>query len=166
MFFFFIDTGLYPFNQAEGRIRYFTGDLMEIKSNFCKIRDSSYMFKGRIRDTIYWKDSNNQIHYLLFPADISEILDDFPDVGRRSGEFVPKFWIDSKLEKYPFYIALVVELIYQPKLFSKRVNELYELIFAGLRETNKTFEYFIDQDLLDFSIEFVGPGKLTAFVIV
>lgn len=91
-------------------------------------------------------------------------MDEFPDVTRTSGEFVPKFWINAELKKCPFLIRLLVELVYQPTLFPKRLNELYELILNNLKESNKTFKYFVNQNLVDFNIEFVGPGKLPTFI--
>jgi phenylacetate-coenzyme A ligase PaaK-like adenylate-forming protein len=159
-------TGLYPFNQAEAKIRYFTEDIVEIKTNQCRIDTCSFKFKGRMKYTIFWTDNKKETHYLLFPTDISQILDDFPDISRREGGLIPKFWIRSNLEKTPFMITLCVELLYRPELFPKRVRDLQVQIYDRLNESNKTFEHFISQGMIYFDIEFFGPEKLQNFFIV
>jgi hypothetical protein len=119
------------------------------------------MFKGRIKDTIYWINDNDEIYYLLFPTDVSQILDEFPHVARRPGGFAPKFFINADLTKRPYQIILLVELVYHPELFSKRVSELYGIILSSLKLINKTFDTAISQNLVDFHIEFLAPQKHT-----
>jgi phenylacetate-coenzyme A ligase PaaK-like adenylate-forming protein len=152
-------TDLYPFNQARPLIRYWIGDFFEIKSARCNLNEPSYIFKGRTIHTIYWVDGE-KVYYLLFPTDVVQILDEFPDIARKKDTEFLKFRAESNFQTQPFHVNLFVELRYCPELYPNRIAELRERTFEGLIECNSTFKRFIKEKVINFKIEFLGPEKL------
>jgi hypothetical protein len=151
-------TGLYPFNQAQPMIRYWTGDFFEIKATACKINEPSYMFKGHIEQTVYWIE-DEKIHYLLFPVDVAEILDEFPDVVRKEDTGALKFRAKANLQTRPLQITLFVQLCYQPELYTSRVAEIEGRLLEGLSRSNSTFRRFLEKKIIAFKVQFLGPTK-------
>jgi phenylacetate-coenzyme A ligase PaaK-like adenylate-forming protein len=157
-------TGLYPFNQAQPMIRYWTGDLVEVKSKLCELNEPSYIFKGRTSTTIYYVDGE-KIYYLLFPTDVAQILDEFPDIARDETGFL-RFKVQADFKISPFQVKLLIELCYHPKLYPSNVFEIKERIFENLTKTNSTLLRFIENRIIDFHVELFGPGKLDSIIKV
>jgi phenylacetate-coenzyme A ligase PaaK-like adenylate-forming protein len=77
-------TGLWPFNQVAPKIRYELGDVVKVNSRpTCRISDPSFEFLGRHNQSIFLIDGAN-IRYLLFPTEIADVLDEYPEAVRRS----------------------------------------------------------------------------------
>ena len=157
-------TGLYPFNQGQPTIRYWTGDLVEIKSNLCKLNEPSYIFKGRTTNTIYYV-KNEKIYYLLFPTDVAQILDEFPDIARDEVGFL-KFKVRGSFNTCPFDVRVLIELCYDPERSPNNVHEVKERILESLSKTNNTLTHFIEKGLVNFNVELFAPGKLESFTKV
>ena len=157
-------TGLYPFNQGQPIIRYWTCDLVEIKSNLCKLNEPSYIFKGRTTNTIYYVQ-NEKIYYLLFPTDVAQILDEFPDTARDEVGFL-KFKVQGNFNTSPFDLRVSIELCYDPKRSPNKAHEVKERIFESLSKTNNTLSHFIENGMVNLNIELFAPGKLQSFTKV
>jgi phenylacetate-coenzyme A ligase PaaK-like adenylate-forming protein len=157
-------TGLYPFNQGQPIIRYWTGDLVEIKSNLCKLNEPSYKFKGRTTNTIYYVKSE-KIYYLLFPTDVAQILDEFPDIARDEVGFL-KFKVQGSFNTSPFDVRVLIELCYDPKRSPNNAHEVKERILESLSKTNNTLTHFIEKGMVNFNVELFAAGKLESFTKV
>jgi phenylacetate-coenzyme A ligase PaaK-like adenylate-forming protein len=157
-------TGLYPFNQAQPMIRYWTGDLFEIKSKLCTLNEPSYMFKGRISATIYYVDGE-KIYYLLFPTDVAQILDEFSDIARDEYGFL-KFKVQGSFKTPPFNVNLLIELSYDPESYLSNAHQLKEQISTSLSKTNNILIRFMQNGMVNFNIQLFGPGKLACFTKV
>lgn len=157
-------TGLYPFNQAQPMIRYWTGDLFEIKSKLCTLNEPSYMFKGRTSTTIYYADGE-KIYYLLFPTDVVQILDEFSDIARDENGFL-KFKVQASFKAPPFNVSVLIELSYDPEFCLTNAQQLKERISTSLSKTNNILIRFIQNGMVNFNVQLFGPGKLACFTKV
>jgi phenylacetate-coenzyme A ligase PaaK-like adenylate-forming protein len=75
-------TGLFPFNQVAPKIRYVIGDYVEKVMSPCGNGQPGYRFLGRMKQTLLHRDPNG-MHFILFPSEIADVLDEFEEVYRR-----------------------------------------------------------------------------------
>jgi hypothetical protein len=75
-------TGLYPYVQRQPLIRYATGDLVEL-GPYCEHMDArSLRFRGRRHQSAF-RAVEGGTEYLLFPAELVDVVDDYPEVARK-----------------------------------------------------------------------------------
>ncbi len=76
-------TGLFPFNQVAPKIRYALGDLVWRDARpQCGMDEPGYRFLGRARHSII-RQSEDGARYVLFPTEVADVIDEYPEVVRR-----------------------------------------------------------------------------------
>jgi phenylacetate-coenzyme A ligase PaaK-like adenylate-forming protein len=131
-------TAFYPFVQLEPRIRYYSGDLVEVADVECPFWDEpGFAILGRERYAIRLKTGE-----WLTPMDCFNAIADIPDVAR--SDFPAAFFAGGgpryrecasprfSLERDPNGIVLNVELRYDPLVWPRRARELCEQIAETL----------------------------------
>lgn len=164
-------TQLYPFVQMQPLVRYLTGDLVRRVDSDCS-STLSFEFLGKVGHCIGWKP-DGRTEWLLFSADLFEIIDALPDVRRiesfagveaardRSVASPPIFSRTASPEgSLPFVIDLKLELRYSPHVFPDRLAELRERIVGSLRAASTSLGRRLDERSVALNVGFVGPGGL------
>jgi phenylacetate-coenzyme A ligase PaaK-like adenylate-forming protein len=76
-------TGLFPFNQVAPKIRYALGDLVwREPSPACGMDEPGYRFLGREKFSMF-RPGDVETQYFLFPTEVADVIDDYPEVVRR-----------------------------------------------------------------------------------
>ncbi|MBO6758930.1 MAG: hypothetical protein JJ902_21550 [Roseibium sp.] len=164
-------TQLYPFVQMQPLIRYVTGDLVRRIDSDCS-NGLTFDFLGKSVNCISLK-VDGAAHWVLFPADLYEIIntipdirlfENFPTVTRAHDRTVgsPPIYTQtvSEPDDGPMTIELTFELRYAPQRYADRAETLRRQIINGLRSAQTDLARFMDQGLVVLTVRFVGPGAL------
>lgn len=144
-------TGLYPFNQAVPKIRYFVNDLLEVSEARCGIAEKAVRFLARGADCVrVSKPRPDGERFQLFSVDVVEVLSQLPDVGRKEKTGFVKFRLGKTEAGVP---RVDIELSYIPALFPARVEELRAVVGGHLKKKRPALE--------DVSLNFYRPGQLS-----
>lgn len=160
-------TPLFPFVRRFFPLRYRTGDLFQLLPGKCQKYQDAFRYLGRVNEAIFpvaWKGA-------AFPSTIIvDVLSDIPDVSRDRTSALEGL-LDAAAGKAPEFITdisetgtgmavLKIKLVYDPILFSGRVNELENLIRRRLHSA--LLELYPNLSIIDFesnlSLSFVGPN--------
>ena len=124
-------TGLYPYVQRTPLIRYASNDLV-LRGPPCDGHES-LRFLGRRHQALY-DEHEGKTRYLLFPAWVENIVDDYPEVARHLHQM-------ERVEKLPRYsvglpkyqvrfdegvVRVIVGTTFSPALFVERAQALKE----------------------------------------
>jgi len=72
-------TSLYPFVTVHPRIRYWTGDVVEVRGVCTKARAMSFVFLGR-REHILFVKSDGDLYRVISAVNVAEVLDMFKEI--------------------------------------------------------------------------------------
>jgi phenylacetate-coenzyme A ligase PaaK-like adenylate-forming protein len=143
-------TGLFPFNQAVPKIRYFVDDLVEVSEASCGIAEKAVRFLARSNDCVRTSHPRaDGMRFQLFSADVAETLASIPDVMRMPKTGFLKFRLSTS---EALQARIDIELTYEPKLFPNRVAELRGVITRSLHNKRQALE--------KFDVCFQSPGEL------
>lgn len=152
-------TGLYPFNQAIPKIRYFINDLVEVSESKCGLPEKSVRFLSRAADCVRVPNPRaDGERYQLFAVDVAEIIAPLPDVVRKDKTGFLKFRIgttDSTADGMTQQSRprVDIELTYPPALFPTRVEELRTLVVQHLKNKRRAMG--------EVDVYFHRPGQLS-----
>jgi phenylacetate-coenzyme A ligase PaaK-like adenylate-forming protein len=166
-------TTLYPFWQLEPRIRFWTNDVLRVGPVCPTTSANGIRFKGRYANCAYDREENE---FVLFTTDVTNVLDDFPDVARKEKlNLVPsssseecgflRFSLETR-ESPDRAITLGVELRYEPTHFPERTGGLRSEIVERLRRASPSLNHAVQRERWKISVEFFRPGGLGGTWIV
>lgn len=164
-------TQLYPFVQMQPLIRYDTGDIVRRVRRECS-SSFTFDFLGKEKNCVSWK-RRRKTEWLIFSADIYEILNELPDVNRKdwcrnltlardhSVGSKPLYRIStSNKSSAPLSLNIDVELRYAPHCFPGRVADLRSTLINGLRSANDSLALAMDKGLVTCAVRFLSPSAL------
>ena len=124
-------TGLYPFNQAIPKIRYFINDLVEVSDARCGLPEKSVRFLSRAADCVRVPAPRTDgERFQLFSADVAEILAPIPDVARKDKTGFIKFRVSTTQTGQA---RVDIELKFPPIQYPERVEEIRTLLTRRLK---------------------------------
>lgn len=154
-------TGLYPFTQMTPFIRYFTGDMVEVKQTHCPRGTVGYLFLGRQKDSLVFKQKYDGYSFLA-GGEIYNALDEIPDLNRPRSASLPGyceavgikpiFWSENDPQN-----IIHLELRYPPVLYRERVKQLENIIKNNLISQCSWLEKMFGERLI--SLKFHPPGS-------
>jgi hypothetical protein len=164
-------TQLYPFIQMQPFIRYDTGDLVRRVENNCH-SSLTFEFAGKAKNCVKWH-CDGKTEWLVLSVALHEILDPIPDFQRVEQFRGVRATKDPSVGSLPIYtltksepepdfllITLTAELRYAPYFYPERTTELKNIIREGMVESHPVLAARIAEGVVDFQVEFVGPGVL------
>lgn len=166
-------TQLHPFVQMQPMLRYRTGDLVRRRRSECSVA-LTFEFLGKTGNCIGARLEGSRTEWLLFSAGLYETINELPDIrpidnfpgvrkalDRTVGSpFVFTQSAGPAGDGGPFTIALTFELRYAPHCFPRRVEELREIIRAGLLAADNALARRVGDGSVRLAIDFAGPGAL------
>jgi phenylacetate-coenzyme A ligase PaaK-like adenylate-forming protein len=164
-------TQLYPFVQMQPLIRYNTGDIVRKVHRECN-SSFTFDFLGKEKNCITW-NQHGKTEWLIFSADIYEILNELPDVNRKNWCKNLTLARDHSVGSKPLYQVRVsgppaeplrldidVELRYAPHCYPDHVADLRKTLINRLRAVNDFFARGMDEDLFACEVRFLSPSAL------
>lgn len=164
-------TQLYPFVQMQPFIRYDTGDLVRRVESDCH-SSLTFEFAGKAKNCVGWS-RDGKTEWLVLSVALHEILDPIPDFQRAEQFRGVRTTKDPSVGSLPIYtltesepnpgcllITLKAELRYAPCFYPERTAELKNTIRKGMVESHPVLAAHIAEGVVDFQVEFVGPGIL------
>lgn len=145
-------TGLFPFNQAIPKIRYFVGDLVQVQPATCGTREPAVTFLSRGKDAV--RDTQSGV-YRVFSSDVVEVLAPMPDVARKPTTGFVKFRLSTRPDTEA---RIEIELVYPPEKFAHRVAALEADVRSSLSQRRP--------HLGRPEIQFLRPGDLSSITKV
>jgi hypothetical protein len=160
-------TSLYPFVQLQPMIRYWTGDLFDVRDAGCYAPTLRY--RGRLNHALL--DPNRADRPLLAGVDLIESLDQHPEVNRtirfrdlvsvqyqQAGGEIKAHGIVTRA-RGTSEIRLIVELAFEPRLYRERTARLRERINQELMRS-PALAGAVASGEATFDVEFARPGSL------
>jgi phenylacetate-coenzyme A ligase PaaK-like adenylate-forming protein len=138
-------TGLYPFNQAIPKIRYFIGDLVEVRRTDCGSPEPGYRFLSRAKDAVRAPDGR----YRVFATDVADVIAPLPDIARKEKTGFLKFRLTEAPDKQA---DIVLELTYPAAAYPARVEEIRNILLRDLASRR--------EHLGNPQVRFAAPGQL------
>jgi phenylacetate-coenzyme A ligase PaaK-like adenylate-forming protein len=140
-------TGLFPFNQVAPKIRYALGDLVSVDpAPACGLAEPAYRFLGRAAHSLF-RAERGGTRYILFPTEVADVIDDYPQVVRRSETGFLCFastWTDDAV---------------RTRIEWRGDGDPAE-IAARIVSRSPTLAQAIADGVCGFDVEFVPPGSL------
>ncbi len=164
-------TQLYPFVQMQPLIRYMTGDMVRAFASTCS-NTLTFDFLGKAANCI-GRTRTHATEWLLFPADIYEVINPLPDIRLFETFATVRDAHDKTVGSPPFYTAdvrshadgctvirLTFELRYAPARYPDRIRELRTAIVAGIVDRSPALAAGMRDDTARLDVDFTGPGAL------
>jgi phenylacetate-coenzyme A ligase PaaK-like adenylate-forming protein len=166
-------TSLIPFTRVQPRIRYMTGDIVTV-TGYCKVADQAgFRFRGRDGSSAIARQSANS-QVLMSEIEVTEVLDQLPDINCRPHASEQPLWSDHRLQKPPFRmgfpkfaiqppgvnerngnVTVFIETTFDPGLETTRADKLKNQFldtlsaqFPGILERLRAFDMPLDVQLL------------------
>ena len=160
-------TSLHPFVQTQPVIRYWTGDLFELKLDIC--HSPSYFLRGRLVHALFNPKTNKM---LLSGSDLIEATDDIPSVNRTAHfrdvttlkytKAVGMPYIRGRVKETEnnLMVDLDVEVVFTPGLFVSHEDWIKSTITARLKDSSPQFKAALDRQEITFNINLIPQGQL------
>lgn len=151
-------TSLYPFVQLQPFIRYWTGDLFELRRGVC--RAPSYRFLGRLGHALFDPVSPGRL--LLSGLDVLETLDGCPEVNREEHDFLelPLAYGRIHEEGERIRLELLLEIVMNPAFSPDLTVSLRRRIEEELRRRSPRLAAEMDSGRIALEQTLLKPGSL------
>lgn len=143
-------TGLFPFNQVAPKIRYLLGDLVAVDpAPVCGMAEPGYRFLGREKHSVALTGDAGKA-YLLFAAEIADVIDDYAEAVRRQETGFLCFLAGLRAGSPP---VVEIRVEWDGK---GREDELARVI----RAHSPTLDRAMSDGVCDLAVRLVAPGTL------
>lgn len=162
-------TSLHPFVQTQPIIRYWTGDMFELKPTACP--SPGYFLRGRLVHALF----SPQTSRMLFSGiDLIEAIDDIPSVNRTTHfrdvgslkyeKAVGMPYVRGRLRETneKLVVDLDVEVIFTPGLFRTHEDWIRSTITSRLRAVSPWFKSALDNEEVIFNVNLIAQGQLAS----
>jgi phenylacetate-CoA ligase len=157
-------TSLYPFQQAQPLIRYWTGDVVILTNEKCSCGFEGISIKKLLGRYEYCIDMREVLPYtcprkIFSYLDVFEILDNIPEITKVDH---PKFAVSSRKRGEFLEILIETEVLYPISKEDER--RIKQRIIEGIMKINNEWNEFFSTQKIRLIVKLRQKGKLSSYL--